>query len=205
MDQTVCACCGRPQAEHFVSFAVVSSHSDKKYSTEMQGINRVDTTTTTTTETFQGVESVRVCEACIRKQRKASGRIWFFGTFLAVLLGGFVINFMLSIFIFAPKQSYRTNYGLYALISLGIALIAGILIGLWLRSAQLDKEMPFVAASLYKRLKGESDTYQYVPLVPQIYCKGGQSVPDAEVFKGKNNLKTGLSDTLFIRFIRPGL
>ena len=187
MDQTICARCGKPQAEHFVSFAVISSHSDKKYSTEMQGINKVETTTTTTTETF-----------------KASGRVWFFGTFLVVMIGGFVINFILGIFIFAPKQSYHTNYGLYALISLGVALVAGVLLGLLFRSARLDTEMPFVAAELYKELKGKSDTYQYVPLVPQIYCRGGESVPDAEVFKSKNNLKTNLSDTLFIRYIRAG-
>ena len=204
MDQTVCARCGKSQAEHFVSFAVISSHSDKKYSTEMQGINKVETTTTTTTETFQGVESFRVCEECIQKQRKASARVWFFFTFLVVLIGGFVINFILSIFIFAPKQSYHTNYGLYALISLGIALIAGVLLGLLFRSARLDTEPPFVAAELYKELKGKSDTYQYVPLVPQLYCRGGESVPDAEVFKSKNNLKTNLSDTLFIRYIRSG-
>ncbi len=49
MENPVCARGGKPQAEHFVSFAVVASNSDKNYRTERQGIDKVEVTTTTTT------------------------------------------------------------------------------------------------------------------------------------------------------------
>ena len=204
MDSMSCAKCGKPQAEHFYSFAVVSSEESKSYGTELQGINKVETTTTTNTESFKGVESVRVCEDCIQKQRKASARAWGLGSFAAVLVGGFVINFILIILIFGAKQSYKNNYGLFALIALGIALVAGVIIGLIFRSVQMDLESPFVAAKVYAGIPGVSCVKNYVPLVPELYVLKGQTEPDPRIFKGKNNLQTNLADTLFIRYIRPG-
>lgn len=203
MDSTSCARCGKPQAEHFVRFAVVDTDVSKSSRTETQGIDKVEVTTKTTTETFKGIESVRVCEDCIQKQRAASARAWGLGSFLVVLVGGFIINFILIIMIFGEKQSYKNNYGLFALIALGIAFAAGIAIGLLFRSAQMDTETPFIAAKVYAKLPGICNYYHYLPLVPSVYTRAGQSMPDPVLFKGKNNMETELCDMIFRKYLLP--
>ena len=202
MDNSVCARCGKPQAEHFVSFAVVASDSDKNYRTERQGIDKVEVTTTTTTERLLGTESINVCEDCIKRQRKSSGRTWGLGFFLLGLAAGFGITFLLTVGSFTGKNARPGGAGISALIALGVGAVLGLLFGIGMGKYQSGLETPFIAAQVYAKLPGVCNTYNYVPLVPELYHMAGKSVPDAAVFKNKNNLKTDLADTIFREYLR---
>ena len=202
MDNPVCARCGKPQAEHFIPFAAVATDTDKTYSTEGRGANKVETTTKTVTERLVDIESINVCEDCIKKQRKSSGRTWGLGFFLLGLAAGFGITFLLTVGSFTGKNARPGGAGISALISLGVGAVLGILFGIGMGKYQSGLETPFIAAKVYAKLPGVCNTYNYVPLVPELYHMAGKSVPDAAVFKNKNNLKTDLADTIFREYLR---
>ena len=201
MDRPVCARCGKPQAEHFVNFAVITSDSSKTGHTERQGIDKVEVTTTTTTERFLGTESISVCEDCIKKQRKSSSRTWGLGFFLLGLAVGFGITFLLTVGSFTGKNARPGGAGISALIALGVGVVLGILFGIGMGKYQSGLETPFIAAKVYAKLPGVCNTYNYVPLVPELYSKHADSVTNLDVFKTKNNLKTDLADTIFREYL----
>ena len=201
MSTTACARCGKPDAEHYVRFALVGREEDKSHSTRKQGLDTVETTTTTTKEQLIGVESACFCDACIQKQRRAIAIGWGVGSFFVALIAGYLVGLLLLNMIFGGKSG-GDNDRLFMLISLGLGLIVGVLCGRVFYSAMMEHETPRVAAKLYEKLPGVKKASEYVPLSPEIYCMAGQTTPDISVFKTKTNLKTNLADAIFIQYIK---
>ena len=181
MSTTSCARCGKPDAEHYVRFALVGREEDKSHSTRKQGLDTVETTTTTTKEQLIGVESACFCDACIQKQRRAIAIGWGVGSFFVALIAGYLVGLLLLNMIFGVKSG-GDNDRLFMLISLGLGMVVGVLCGCVFYSAMTEHETPRAAA--------------------EIYCMAGQTTPDISVFKTKTNLKTNLADAIFIQYIK---
>ena len=173
-----CAHC-KNEADNVYRFVVVNS----MVSSESKDYIVAKRTTTTVYEKFETVERVGICNNCIKKERnmfalKGVGATFFCVLCLLVVARAFTPGFLIT-------------FGIIAL---------GVSIGIFIYSR--TRKDAFYASGIRRAMS--SNRFHYVPVDISLYCSGGNSTPTIRTFKDKTNLRTGLADKIFEKFVLSG-
>ena len=169
----------KKDAEKDYRFVVVASaitSQSKEYIVVKQ-------TKATIYEKYETVESVGICNSCIKKERNK------------LALGGTGFSLFFAACLIAYTRAFTPGF----MITIGIiALIASIGFFAYSRT----KKDAFYAADIRHKMSGKR--YRFVPVETGLYCPKKSTTPQIKIFKEKTGMRTEVADNVFEKFVIPG-